>query len=218
MAEEEMTKAIEAVLFDLGGVYTESPFAAMETIGDELGAPSQTIQEILFGDYHADNDHPWHRLERGEIPLSVARDEIMALGRRHGYPVDPIKMLARIGSGRGTRDALVRRTRELRSEGYKTALVTNNFAEVREAWRRLLPVEELFDVVVDSSEVGMRKPDPAIFHHALELLSVSADRSVFLDDFEGNVAAAMRIGIRGVLVGADVEAAIRELDALLAAD
>ncbi len=209
-------KPIEAVLFDLGGVYTESPFAAMEVIAQELGAPSETVQQIMFGDYHTDSEHPWHRLERGEISLVVAREEIIALGSQHGLSVDPLELLPRIGSGRGTRDALVHRTRELRHEGYKTALVTNNFVEVREAWRQLLPVEELFDVVVDSSEVGMRKPDPAIFHRALDELSVQADRSVFLDDFEGNIAAAMRVGIKGVLVGADVQVAIGELDALLA--
>jgi len=210
--------AIEAILFDLGGVYTESPFAAMQGLADELGVPAQTVQEILFGNYDADNDHPWHRLERGEISLAAARDEIIALGDAQGLSIDPVALLSRIGTGGGTRDVLIDRTRELRATGYRTALLTNNFAEVREAWRRMLPVEELFDVVVDSSEVGMRKPDPAIFHYTLEALAVPAERAVFLDDFAGNVAAAVRLGIRGVLVGSEVNAAIAELDALLAAD
>jgi epoxide hydrolase-like predicted phosphatase len=214
---EEFELGIEAVLFDLGGVYTESPFTAMDQLSAELGTTPDTIREILFGDYHEDNDHPWHRLERGEITLHDAREKIIALGEEQGLQIDPLVMLARIGTGGGTRDVLIDRTRELRREGYKTALLTNNFAEVRQAWRTLLPVDELFDVVVDSSEVGMRKPDPAIFQHTLDLLSAEAERSVFLDDFAGNIAAAGRLGIKGVLVGADVNTAIRELNELLTA-
>jgi putative hydrolase of the HAD superfamily len=213
MEEDEMK--FEAVLFDLGGVFTESPFTAMDEIGAELGTSPDTIREILFGDYHVDSDHPWHRLERGEITLQLAREEIMALGRELELETDPVVMLSRIGTGGGTRDVLIERTRELRNEGYKTALLTNNFAEVRKAWRTLLPVDELFDVVVDSSEVGMRKPNPAIYHHTLELLSTHAERSIFLDDFAGNIAAADRLGIKGVLVGSDIHAAIRDLDTLL---
>ena len=84
-----------------------------------------------------------------------------------------------LGTGGAARDPLVRRTRGLRAEGYKTALVTNNVMEFREHWRGVLPLEELFDVVVDSSEVGMRKPNPAIFLHALDLLEgVAPERAV----------------------------------------
>lgn len=206
---------IKAVMFDLGGVYTESPFTAMDSLSAEMGTTPDTIREILFGDYHVDNDHPWHRLERGEITLEVARAEIIALGNEAGLDVDPVVMLSRIGTGGGTRDVLIDRTHALRREGYKTALLTNNFVEVRKAWRSMLPVDDMFDVVVDSSEVGMRKPDPAIYHHTLALLEVDAEHAVFLDDFRGNVEAAQRLGIRGVVVGTDIEAAIRELDAML---
>lgn len=208
---------IEAVMFDLGGVYTDSPFAVMDSLSAEMGTTPERLLSILFGDYNEDNDHPWHRLERGEVSLQIAREEIVALGKEHDLDTDPAVLLSRIGTGGGTRDVLIARTRELRAEGYKTALVTNNFLEVRSAWRKLFPVDELFDVVVDSSEVGMRKPNPAIFHHALELLATKPERAIFLDDFEGNVAAAARLGIKGVLVGPDIELAIRELNELLAA-
>ena len=208
---------IEAVMFDLGGVYTESPFTAMDELSLEMGSTPETIRSILFGDYLADNDHPWHRLERGEITLAVARDEIIALVEEQGLDVDPVVMLSKVGTGGGTRDVLIERTLSLRESGYKTALLTNNFLEVRKAWRSMFPVDEMFDVVVDSSEVGMRKPDPSIYHHTLSLLSVEPENSVFLDDFEGNVVAARNLGINGIVVGPDIEAAIRELDALLAA-
>lgn len=208
---------IEAVIFDLGGVYTESPFTAMDELSLEMGSTPETIRSILFGDYLVDNDHPWHRLERGEITLAVAREEIIALGADQGLDVDPVVMLSKVGTGGGTRDVLIERTLSLRTSGYKTALLTNNFLEVRKAWRSMFPVDEMFDVVVDSSEVGMRKPNPSIYHHTLSLLSVEPENSVFLDDFEGNVVAARNLGINGIVVGPDIDAAIRELNALLAA-
>jgi epoxide hydrolase-like predicted phosphatase len=173
----------------------------------------------MFGPYHEDTDHTWHRLERGEITLSKAREEIMAEGARQGLEFDPIEVLTRLaGSGGGVRTPLVDRVRGLRREGYHTALVTNNVAEFRRAWRAMIPVDELFDIIVDSSEVGVRKPDPAIYRLTLERLGdVPPERSVFLDDYESNVKAATDLGIHGLLVGDDHLATIAALDRLLAA-
>lgn len=211
-----MSRCFDAVLFDFGGVFTASPFGAFEDAARELGADPRVVLEIVFGPYDLDTDHPWHRLERGEIGLAAARDEIIALGNRRGVSLDPLRVLARMAGGSGAREALVTRTRALRVEGYKTALVTNNAVEFRAAWRPLLPLDELFDAVVDSSEVGMRKPNPAIFHHALERVGgVAAARSIFLDDHPGNIAAAQRLGMQGVLVGDDPAPALAELERLL---
>jgi epoxide hydrolase-like predicted phosphatase len=212
-----MPRSYDAVLFDFGGVFTESPFSAFEDAAREMGADPRQVLEIVFGPYGADTDHPWHRLERGETSFLEARTVIMDLGTQRGLEIDPLKILARLGMGGGTRDALVERTRALRGEGYRTGLVTNNAREFREAWRPVLPLDELFDAVVDSSEVGMRKPDPGIFHHALALIGgVTPERCIFLDDYEGNVDAAKRLGMAAVLVTDEPQAAIAELDLLLA--
>jgi epoxide hydrolase-like predicted phosphatase len=80
----------------------------------------------------------------------------------------------------------------------------------------MLPLDELFDVVIDSSEVGMRKPDPRIFHLALEALGVEPGRSVFLDDYPGNVVAAQSVGMHAILVETDHLPALARLDALVA--
>jgi HAD superfamily hydrolase (TIGR01509 family) len=95
--------------------------------------------------------------------------------------------------------------------------VTNNVKEASEQWRALVPLAELFEVIVDSSEVGMRKPNPAIYLHALDLLGgVAPERAVFLDDAPGNVAGARRAGLHGILVdAAEPAGALAELDALL---
>ena len=114
---------------------------------------------------------------------------------------------------------MIDRTRQLRADGYRTALVTNNIVEFREFWRPMIPLDDLFDVVIDSSEVGVRKPDPRIFALALEQLGgIEASRSVFLDDYPGNVEAARRFGMHGIVVDTDPSGALAELDRLLESD
>lgn len=212
-----MARSIDAVLFDFGGVFTGSPFHAFTNVGKEIGARPGQIEAIMFGPYHEDTDHTWHRLERGEITLAAAREEIMAEGARHGLVFDPLEILARLAGDRGgVRTPLVDRVRDLRREGYRTALVTNNVAEFRRAWHSMIPVDEIFDLVIDSSEVGVRKPDPAIYQLTLERLGgIAADRAVFLDDAPSNVAAAEALGMRGVLVSADLAPTLALLDELL---
>jgi putative hydrolase of the HAD superfamily len=205
----------EAVLFDFGGVFTQSPFEAVRLHGDELGADPEVVLAVLFGDYDQDNDHPWHRLERGEIAFDAARAEINEIAAARGLDIDPFGAFAKFGTGGHMADAMVERTRRLRADGFRTALVTNNVREMGDGWRSLIPVDELFDVVIDSSHAGVRKPDPRIFRLALDALEVTAEQSLFLDDFPGNIAAANALGIRGILVGTDRLAAIAELDELL---
>jgi putative hydrolase of the HAD superfamily len=119
--------------------------------------------------------------------------------------------------GTGAREEVVARVRALREAGLHTALVTNNAREFREAWTRLLPpLAELFHAVVDSSEVGARKPAAAIFRIALERLGgPPPERVLFLDDFEGNVRAAEALGMRGLRVDPDPAAALAVLDAIV---
>jgi epoxide hydrolase-like predicted phosphatase len=206
-----------AVLFDFGGVFTDSPFGAAEALGAELGAPPGRLLELVFGPYHADTDHPWHRLERGEIAFADAREAILALGREAGFDADPLRVFQRMAAGGGVRHAMVERVRRLRGAGVRTALVTNNAREFRDRWRALIPAEELFEHVIDSSEVGVRKPDPAIFRIALARLGdPPPERTLFLDDFEANVLAARALGLRALRVGDDPAPTLAELDALIA--
>jgi len=211
-------ETVEAVLFDFGGVFTPSPFEAVEALGAEVGAAPGQLQAIVFGPYHEDTDHPWHRLERGELSLAHAREQIMALGEAAGIAVDPFRVFARMAGEHGARDDLVSRTRALRRAGLRTGLVTNNAREFRDGWRKLVPADELFDVIVDSSEEGVRKPDPQIFHRTLARLGgVAPERALFLDDAASNITAAARLGIRGVLVSRDLGPTLAALDAVLAA-
>ena len=110
---------------------------------------------------------------------------------------------------------MVDKALELRKAGYRTALITNNIKEFSDGWRAMIPVDEMFEVIVDSSAVGMRKPDPRIYRMALDQLGVPAERSVFLDDAAGNIAAARAVGMAAILVEDDHTGAMTELDRLL---
>ena len=216
-----MTERIAALLFDFGGVFTDSPFAAVEAYGAELGISAQAVTATVFGSYEQDGDHPWHQLERGEITLESARQSILALGGSRGLEIDIYDLFGRMAAsnaGADTKTPLVERVRGLKQEGYATGIITNNVAEFGDGWRALIPVDELFDFVVDSSSVGVRKPDPRIFQLALERLhSIPAAQTVFLDDYQANVDAARALGLRAITVTPDVHSTIRDLDQLLSA-
>ena len=212
-----MTRRIEAFLFDFGGVFTDSPFGAVEDFGRSIGADPRGVSAIVFGSYEHDGEHPWHRLERGEIGLEAARELILALGRERGLDIDIYRLFARMadnGAGAGARAALVETVRGLRGTGYRTGIITNNVREF--GWRALIPVDELFEFVVDSSHVGVRKPDPRIFALALEELGrPDPARCVFLDDHPANVAAARALGMLAIHVGPDPAVTVDEIERLL---
>jgi putative hydrolase of the HAD superfamily len=204
----ESNGSIEAVLFDFSGVLTTSPWPAMT-------ATARGDLALLVGPYHEDTDHPWHRLERGEITIEEWTIAVKAIADEAGTTLD-FGPLSALLDNLAVHDAVVSHVRALREDGYQTALVTNNVREGSARWRAMLPVDELFDVAVDSSAVGMRKPNPAIFVHTLSLLGgVPPGRAVFLDDIEGNLVGARRAGLHTILVPDDPTPALAELDALL---
>ena len=210
--------SFDAVLFDFGGVFTPSPLHGLRAAAQEMGIPPEVAFGIVFGGYDEDTDHPWHQLERGEVPIESALAAIATLGTEAGHELDPIAMLTSGFGGSIIRDDVVALVREVRAAGLRTAMVTNNIKEFSSGWRALLPVEELFDVVVDSSEEGVRKPHPRIFEITLERLGgIPPERAVFLDDAPGNVAAARALGLHAIEVAADHAAAVSELRTLLAA-
>ncbi|MDG2303253.1 MAG: HAD family phosphatase [Candidatus Binatia bacterium] len=210
-----MSQHFDAVLFDFGGVFTASPFQAVGGMAKELGTSPDRLIDVVFGSYSSDTDHPWHRLERGELAIEEAREAILGIGSEHGFEADLYKLFAALAESGGIREALVDCARGLRRNGFRTGLLTNNVAEFREHWRGTIPVDELFHDVVDSSEVGMRKPDLRIFALACERLSVEPARSIFLDDHPGNIDAARKSGLVAVLVEEDPTGALAELDRLL---
>ena len=199
---------IQAVLFDFSGVLTTSPWPAITaSAGGDLA--------FLTGPYHEDTDHPWHRLERGEISVDEWLAAVNEAAEQAGRTLDLTPMRTLL-TDLVVHDDVVEHVGGLRADGYRTALVTNNVREGAAGWRAMVPVDDLFDVVVDSSSVGMRKPDPAIFTHTLDLLGgIAPDRAVFLDDVESNLVGARLAGLHTILVDDPPASALLELDVLL---
>jgi epoxide hydrolase-like predicted phosphatase len=202
----------DAVLFDFSGVMIDSAFTAIAKIGGDTEA-DRTL-ELLLGPYDRDTDHPWHRVERGEIPIADWMTEVSEQAARDGLTLD-FDQLSSFLAEADVRDDMVAEVLALRADGYRTALVTNNVREASDSWRKMLPLDDLFDVVIDSSSVGMRKPDARIYLLTLEQLGVAEPaRAVFLDDHPGNIVGAERAGLAGLLVD-DPAVAIAELRVLL---
>jgi epoxide hydrolase-like predicted phosphatase len=197
--------AITAVLFDYSGVLTTFPFLSLDP----------ELLDLFWGDYgDVDANHAWHQLERGEISLGEFWNDLSARGRdAMGDKFDPSVYMNALREGFVVNFPVVHRARSLRGR-YKTALLTNNVKEFGDGWRQTIPVDELFDVVVDSCEVGARKPEPRFFAVALERVGVGAQEAVFLDDMAANVAGAEAVGIKGILV-TSVDQALRDLEAVL---
>lgn len=207
---------IEAVLWDFGGVFTASPFHAIRTWAPTAGLDGEVVLELLFGRYDDDGDHPWHRLERGEVAMADAFAAIASAAEAQGVALDIRAVFGAMGHDPFDRSMVLELAHELRARGLRMAVVTNNAREFADSWKKIVPVEVLFDDIVDSSEVGVRKPNPRIYELALERLGVTDPaRAVFLDDFEPNVVAARRLGLHGVHVAPDPAAAMAELAALV---
>jgi putative hydrolase of the HAD superfamily len=202
---------IEAVVFDFGGVITSSPFNAIKRWGIEQGHDPELVLRLLLGPA-VDGDHPFHRAERGEIPamemFTVLSEEAKI---KHG--IDLGGMLA---TGPMTvREDVVAYIQDLKTENYRVALISNNLKELSGRWRELVAIDDLFDLVVESSSEGVRKPVPAIYELTLQRLGVAAHRSIFLDDLQENVDGAIAAGMRGVFVTDEYHHALDEVDRLL---
>jgi epoxide hydrolase-like predicted phosphatase len=229
---------IEAVIFDYGGVFSSPLFRGIDKFEADLGYPPGSVLELLFGDkayvgvegrVHADGPpdlpieaaepvtHDWHRMETGTLTLEEWFAGVQARAPEIlGREIDTdayLRFMAEMPVG--VHWPVVHRARELQAAGMPIALLTNNVAEWGDHWRATFPVDELFEVVVDSSAVGMRKPDPRIYLLTCEQIGAPPDACVFVDDNAANVAAARALGMETVEFGEDPFAAIDELDAIL---
>lgn len=206
-----MARAVDVVLFDFGGVFTASPFTAVAEMAQAEGIDPAAFASVMFGDYSCDGEHPWHRLERGELSFDDACREITELGTRAGLSVSPLDLLIKMGSEKVIHQAMIDVAREIKAAGLATAIITNNVREFSDSWRQMIPVDEIIDEVFDSSFMGVRKPSPVIYQQALAAMQVEPARAVFLDDLPANVDAAKSLGMHGIWVEADPLPAIAAL-------
>lgn len=206
-----MPAVFRAVLFDFGGVLLSSPFEAFAEYERRAGLPEGFIRSVNATNPDA---NAWARLERNESTLDRFVIEFEGEARALGHPVDGAEVLACL---HGTlRPRMVEALRRC-AEHHATALLTNNFVTGNADWSSggsFGPILELFDVVVESSVVGVRKPEVRFYEIALERLGIESTEAVFLDDLGVNLKPARAMGMTTIKV-TDPDAALDELGALL---
>jgi putative hydrolase of the HAD superfamily len=207
--DERGPVVIRAVMFDFGGVISSSPFDAFAHLEAERGLPDGFIRTV-----NATNpdDNAWARLERNEIAIDVFATAWSEEARALGHELDGRLVLERL-SGE-IRPRMVAAVNACRKR-YKTACLTNNFASPdRVVSEQVAEVYALFDAVVESRVLGVRKPDPLFYERACATLGVEPAESVFLDDLGINLKPARALGMHTIKV-TDPDVALDELARLL---
>jgi epoxide hydrolase-like predicted phosphatase len=204
-----------AVISDFGGVLTTPLIQSFVAFQDETGIAMETLGKAMQRMAERDGSHPLFELEKGEISeadfLNRIADELEPeLGHRpqmHRFSEIYFDALE-------PNPPMIDLMRELKEQGLRMALLTNNVREWEPLWRSMVPIDELFELVVDSAFVNCRKPEPRIYEIMLERLAVPADECLFVDDVEVNCEAARELGMTAVHFR-DNEQAIEEIRAAL---
>jgi putative hydrolase of the HAD superfamily len=208
-----------ALIVDWGGVLT-SPlaaalddwFAAEGITGGDYAAAVRDFRDQALSELNAFD--PIRALERGELEVRSFEQALAAGIERHsGTPLPAEGLINRMFAGFAAAPAMVNVVRRAKAEGLRTALLSNSWGNeyLRDDW------DVLFDAVVISGEVGMRKPDADIYVHTLKLLGCRPGEAVFVDDLEANIRGAAAVGIVGVH-HRSYEETLAELEALFGLD
>jgi putative hydrolase of the HAD superfamily len=201
--------AIRAVMFDFGGVVTTSPFEAFARLEVERGLPAGFIRSVNSTN---PDENAWARLERNELGLDAFATSWAAEARALGHELDGRLVLERLSGD--VRPQMVAAIDACRKH-YKTACLTNNFASPeRVVSEEVAQVYALFDIVLESRVLGVRKPDPRFYELACATLGVEPEESVFLDDLGINLKPARALGMHTIKV-TDPDEALRELGGVL---
>jgi putative hydrolase of the HAD superfamily len=206
---------VSAVISDFGGVLTSPLLGSFEAFTRSSGISLEELGKAMAAIAVARGVNPLFELETGrlsepqflgtlarQLSEQLGRDVVLdGFGERYFANLEP-------------NQPMIDYMRSLRERGYKLAICTNNVREWEPLWRAMLPVDEIFDVVVDSAFVGSRKPESRIYELTLERLGVDSGAALFIDDIEINCAAARELGMRAVWFQ-DSDQAIGEAEAAL---
>jgi putative hydrolase of the HAD superfamily len=201
---------LKAVIFDIGGVLTSSPVAAIREYAAREG-----IDYSLLGPMIADHDLAWSRWERSELTQAEFFAAFEAEAAERGFRVSAAGIMEAAFGGQAVREEMVAVVRHLRGR-VRLGAITNNVIREADAPTRptSLDLFSLFEVVVESAKVGIRKPDPRIYHMACDALEVAPPEAAFLDDIGANLKGARALGMTTIKVD-HTHSAIEELEAAL---
>jgi len=200
--------AYRAVIFDIGGVVVGSPLHAIAAYERDLGIPAGFINRVVF---ETMPHGAWSRLERGELGLEEFYPAFESDCAAGGQRISARDMMMRMAEATVPRAAMLDAIAAIRRNGLLAGAVTNNWIAEDGGTSALRPH---FDVFIESSVVGMRKPDPRIYQLACDQLTVTPSEAIFLDDIGMNLKAARALGMTTIKVDTP-EKALDELQAAL---
>ncbi len=207
-----MTSRFDALVVDYGGVLTTSIQDSMQVFANEEGIELQDLARVALRAYVEGDDDLVTAFETGRMSEEdFSLQFAQRLAQETGKEIDPERFVARMFGGVRLEEGMLDAVARARNAGFKTALLSNSWGLGGYPRERF---EELFDVVVISAEVGMRKPQPEIFRFAAEKLGVEPSGCVFVDDHPGHLKAAMAEGWTTVLHRSPADT-IAELSRLL---
>ncbi len=208
---------IEAIVSDFGGVLTTPLLGSFMAFQNETGISSEDLGKAMQAVAEADGEHPLFVLERGEI-TEVAFLERIADGLEPllGHRPEMHRFKEIYFEALNPNPPMIELMRELKGEGLRMAMLTNNVREWEPLWRSMLPVDEIFELVVDSAFVGCRKPEPQIYELTLKRVGLPAEACLFVDDIAVNCEGARAVGLNAVHFRDNVQA-IAEIRAALGA-
>lgn len=206
---------VKAIVSDFGGVLTTPLLGSFMAFQDQTGISTEVLGKAMQAVAEEDGENPLYALERGETtevaflerlsdglePLLGHRPQMHRFKEIYFEALDPNPQMIEL-------------MRELKAEGYRMAMLTNNVREWEPLWRTMLPVDEIFETVVDSGFVGCRKPEPEIYELTLERIGMPAESCLFVDDLPHNCEGARKAGMSAVHFR-DNEQAIAEIRAAL---
>jgi putative hydrolase of the HAD superfamily len=202
-----------AIISDFGGVLTTPLIQSFVAFQDHTGIAMETLGLAMQRMAERDGSHPLFDLEKGELTEALFLERIAdELEPELGHRPEMHRFSEIYFEAMEPNPPMIELMRELKGRGLRMALLTNNVREWEPLWRSMVPIDELFEVVVDSAFVGCRKPDPEIYEIALERLGLGGDQCLFVDDVEGNCEAARELGMTAVHFRAN-EQAIEEIKA-----
>lgn len=190
---------IEAVISDFGGVLTTPLLSSFMAVQDEIGIAPEELGKAMRTITEEDGENPLYALERGEMaeadflerlndglePLLGHRPELHRFREVYFEALHP-------------NQPMIALMQELKAAGKRMAMLTNNVREWEPVWRPMLPVDEIFETVVDSGFVGCRKPEARIYEMTLERLGLAAEACLFVDDLLPNIEGARKAGMQAV--------------------
>ena len=199
----------DTVIFDFGGVITSSPFEAFNRMEAERGLPHNLVRRINAANPDA---NAWALFERAEIDSDRFDSLFAQEARSLGHELSGRDVLALLSGD--IRADMVDAVDWLKANGYRIGCITNNvpaghgaqMSSTADKAEAIAAIMARFDHVVESSKVGIRKPDPAIYRLACDALVVTPDRCVYLDDLGINCKPAAALGMAAIKVSSGAQA------------